>query len=81
MRLRIRTAQVARDMVEAHSERTLALPINVADVRRVGSTPHGEQPLHSRLVTNATVSNVKGGPRGRGGAVTRSTSARNSPRA
>jgi hypothetical protein len=37
--------------------------------------------LHSRLVTNATVSNVKGGPRGRGGAVTRSTSARNSPRA
>jgi len=58
-RLRIRTASATLDMVEAHSEQTLALPVNVVDVREIGTTPRGEEPLHWRLLTNASVTTVK----------------------
>jgi len=30
----------------------MELPVNVVDVREVGTTPHGETPLHWRLLTN-----------------------------
>ena len=58
-RLRIRTATVTLDMIEAHSEQRLALRVNVVDVREVGTTPRGEKPLHWRLLTNATVTTMK----------------------
>jgi hypothetical protein len=58
-RLRIRTATVTLDMVEAHSEQRLALSVNVVDVREVGTTPRGEKPLHWRLLTNASVTTMK----------------------
>jgi hypothetical protein len=50
---------VTLDMVEAHSEQTLALPVNVVDVCEIGTTPRGEKPLHWRLLTNAAVGTMK----------------------
>jgi transposase-like protein/transposase Tn5 family protein len=58
-RLRIRTAPVTLDMIEAHSGQTLALSVNVVDVREIGTTPRGEKPLHWRLLTNGAVRTVK----------------------
>lgn len=58
-RLRIRTATVTLDMVEAHSEQRLALRVNVVDVIETGTTPRGEKPLHWRLLTNASVATTR----------------------
>jgi hypothetical protein len=41
--LRIRTTTVTLDMVEAHEGQRLELPVNVVDVREVGTTPRGEK--------------------------------------
>jgi hypothetical protein len=60
--LRIRTTTVTLDMVEAHEGQRLELPVNVVDVREVGTTPRGEKPVHWRLLTNrpiATRSDVR----------------------
>lgn len=38
---------------------TLALPINVVDVREVGTTPRGEKPVHWRLLTNHPIRTMK----------------------
>ena len=58
-RLRIRTATVTLDMVETHSEQRLSLPVNVVDVLEVGTAPRGEEPLHWRLLTNASVTSMR----------------------
>lgn len=58
-RLRSRTTAVMLDMVEAHGGGTLALPINVVDVREVRKTPRGEKPIHWRLLTNHPIRTMK----------------------
>jgi hypothetical protein len=51
-RVHVRTVAVVLDTKEAFSEERMALPLNVVDVREVGTTPRGEEPLHWRLLTN-----------------------------
>jgi hypothetical protein len=57
--LRIRTATVTLDMVEAHAGERLALKVNVVDVREARTTPRGEKPVHWRLLTNHPVTTMK----------------------
>jgi hypothetical protein len=54
-RMRIRTATVVLDTVEAYSEQPMALLLNVVDIKEVGPTPRGERPLHWRLLTNRPI--------------------------
>jgi hypothetical protein len=54
-RLQVRTALVTLDMVEAFTGERLELPVTVVDVREIGTTPRGEEPLHWRLLTNHPV--------------------------
>jgi hypothetical protein len=53
--VKIRTATVILDTVEAYSDERMALPLYVVDVKEVGTTPRGEMSLHWRLLTNQSV--------------------------
>jgi hypothetical protein len=53
--VQVRTAVVVLDMTEAHTDERMELPVNVVEVREVGRTPSGEEPLHWRLLTNHPV--------------------------
>lgn len=53
--LEVRTAAVVLDMTEAFTDERMELPVNVVEVREVGKTPSGEEPLHWRLLTNHPV--------------------------
>lgn len=51
----IRTAAVVLDTTEAFTDEKMEVPVNVIEVREVGTTPRGEAPLHWRLLTNHSV--------------------------
>lgn len=53
--VQVRTAAVVLDTTEAFTEERMELPVNVVEVREVGTTPSGEEPLHWRLLTNHPV--------------------------
>lgn len=53
--VQVRTAAVVLDTTESYTEERMELPVNVVEVREVGTTPAGEQPLHWRLLTNHPV--------------------------
>ena len=59
-RLRTRTTAVTLDMVEAQGRGSLALPINVVDVREVGTAPRGEKPVHWRADFSAPFNTPNG---------------------
>lgn len=51
-KVHIRTTTVVLDTTEAFSGERMELPVNVVEVREVGTTPRGAEPLHWRLLTN-----------------------------
>ncbi|MDP3275576.1 MAG: transposase DNA-binding-containing protein, partial [Deltaproteobacteria bacterium] len=51
----MQTAAVILDTTEAFTGERMELPVNVVEVREVGTTPSGEEPLHWRLLTNHPV--------------------------
>jgi hypothetical protein len=58
-KLEVLTNTVVLDLVEPASGKRAALPVNVVDVREVGTTPRGEAPVHWRLLTNHPVTTLR----------------------
>lgn len=53
--VQVRTAAVVLDTTEAFTDERMELPVNIVEIREVGTTPSGEEPLHWRLLTNHPV--------------------------
>ncbi|WXB19694.1 IS4 family transposase [Pendulispora albinea] len=51
-RVVIRTTSVVLYTKESYSDERMAVPLNVVDVKEVGTPPRGEKALHWRLLTN-----------------------------
>jgi hypothetical protein len=54
-RMAIRVTSVVLDMVDSATDEPLQLPINVVDVREVGTRPRNAAPIHWRLLTNRPI--------------------------